>query len=280
MDICGNRVGLVAFSLFFPVLYTKGPNWVSYYTKFVLYYGSLTLIASLCLPLTIFRPRDPRNLLLVSAFMRRVATLLGLKYTLINPIEASKRLSSASRSSIVVINHQSSLDILLLLCELWPLMNGMCTIISKRSLLYTGPFGFMAFMSGVTFINRSAPEEARMIVNQTAQKCKENNWKLVVFPEGTRHHNPEKLDMLPFRLGAFNAALSAKIPIQPVVYSHYDFYDRKRKIFQPGGVRIHVLEPVETDSIEDPKGLSENTREKMLETFVEDSRLHPSIGSK
>ena len=274
MFLSCERFGAIVVALVFPLLYTKGPSWISFYTKFIIYYGSLTTIATVTLPLTLFRPFNPRNLIWVSAYMRKTAQLLGLKYSLMDSEIAQKRLSSDSGASIVVINHQSSLDILLLLCELWPLMDGQCTIISKKSLLYTGPFGFMALMSGVTFIDRGKPEEARQILNKTAQKCKENNWKLIVFPEGTRYHTPGKLDMLPFRFGAFNAAIFAKLPIQPVVYSHYDFYDSKKKICNPGEVRIHVLDKIELFS-EDPKKLSEMTRENMLKVLEDYAKTTP-----
>lgn len=71
---CGK---FVAFALLFPVLYTKGPTWIQFYTKFVIYYASLTISATICLPFTLLRPKDPRNLLWTNILMRKTATLLG-----------------------------------------------------------------------------------------------------------------------------------------------------------------------------------------------------------
>jgi len=261
------------------VLYTRGPSWIQFYTKFFIYYASLTLSASLVLPFTIFRPKDPRNLLWPQSLMKQTASLLGLRYTLTNEIQAKQRLSfdkEKDSTAIVVVNHQSSLDVLGLLCHLWPLMDGQCTVIAKKSLLFAGPFGLMAYMSGITFIDRNNHNEAKDIMNKTVEKCKEQNWKLVVFPEGTRCHRPKELDMRPFKLGAFNSALTSQVPVQPVVFSHYDWYDASTSFkCNPGGIRIHVLEPIECQNQTDAKSFAEKTRENMLHVLQEDAKNHP-----
>merc|ERR1739836_67463 len=125
MVLSCEEFGYVIFSLVFPVLYTRGPPWVQFYTKFFLYYASLTLSASVVLPFTVFRPKDPRNLLWPQYLMRQTASLLGLKYSLVNELQAKKRLcfKDEGSASVVVVNHQSSLDVLGLLCHLWPLMD-------------------------------------------------------------------------------------------------------------------------------------------------------------
>ena len=77
------ELATIGFSLLFPLLYTKGPSWVSFYTKFVIYYTSMTLSATVCLPFTLLRPKDPRNLLWTTYFMKKTAKLLG-KYNIPN----------------------------------------------------------------------------------------------------------------------------------------------------------------------------------------------------
>jgi lysophosphatidate acyltransferase len=93
--------------------------------------------------------------------------------------------------------------------------------------------------------------------------------KTVVFPEGTRNHHPTELDLLPFKLGAFGAAIEAQVPIQPIVFSHYDFFDTKAKLLNPGGVQIHVLDPIPTDGLgpDNVEELAKETRLKMLQVF-------------
>ena len=102
-----------------------------------------------------------------------------MEWTFVDPIDAKLKLSRTSGPAVVIVNHQSSIDVLALLCQLWPIMDGQCTVIAKKSLLYTGPFGFMAYMSGVTFIDRHKNIQARQAMEETAVKCKEDNLKLV-----------------------------------------------------------------------------------------------------
>jgi fatty-acyl-CoA synthase len=65
---------------------------------------------------------------------------------------------------------------------------------------------------------------------------------LVVFPEGRRHRGPE---MLPFRLGAFRAALEAGRPIVPVtLIGTRDIWPPDSWILHPGGVDIVVHEAI------------------------------------
>jgi hypothetical protein len=46
-------------------------------------------------------------------------------------------------------------------------MEGKCTVVSKKSLLFAGPFGIMAYLSGVTFIDRNGKADARQNLEET-----------------------------------------------------------------------------------------------------------------
>jgi 1-acyl-sn-glycerol-3-phosphate acyltransferase len=41
--------------------------------------------------------------------------------------------------------------------------------------------------------------------------CKSDGTKVLIFPEGTRHHNPENRELLKFKSGAFSAAIGAQV---------------------------------------------------------------------
>lgn len=270
------HIGVVAVGLIFPVVYCKGPSWVSYYTKFAIYYASLTVSATLVLPLAILRPKDSRNLLLPRYLLKATAKLLGLEWNFVDEELAKERLSLEAGPSVVVLNHQSSLDVLGLLCELWPYLDGRATVVAKKSLLLAGPFGLMAYMSGITFIDRSRGSEARTCLMDAVNACKAHDMKMIIFPEGTRNHSPTAPTMLNFKKGAFESAIGAQIPVQPVVFSHYNFFDRNAKVLNPGIVRIHVLEPIPTRGLPltDAKHLADKTRTFMLETLEKDANLY------
>ena len=121
----------LGFCFIFPFFYTRGPSCVVYYTKFTLYYISLTFISTICLPLTLFRPRDTRNLLWPGRFLKCTTQFLGLQWKYHHQDEEEEDIITKSKKSlitpgpaVVVINHQSSLDVLGLVTEIWPLLEG------------------------------------------------------------------------------------------------------------------------------------------------------------
>ena len=52
------------------------------------------------------------------------------------------------------------------------LMDGQVTVVAKKSLLFTGPFGLMGYMSGMTFIERRKNVETKQwnCANETTGK--------------------------------------------------------------------------------------------------------------
>ena len=78
--------------------------------------------------------------------------------------------------------------------------------------------------------------------------------------------------MLPFKHGAFAAAVANQVPVLPVVISHYDFLDLSEdKRLEAGLVDIDVLDPISTVGLtmDEVEGLAEETRKMMLRTFME-----------
>jgi len=137
------------------------------------------------------------------------------------------------------MNHQSAID-LAVLAYLWPII-GRATVVAKRELLYAFPFGQASYLWGTLFINRSNKKAAFDKLNQESQAITENDAKLLLFPEGTRHQSDK---LLPFKKGAFHIAIQSQCGIQPVVVSKYWFLDAKEKIFGRGRCVIHVLPEV------------------------------------
>jgi len=138
----------------------------------------------------------------------------------------------------------------------------------KRELLYSGPFGLMAYLSGTVFVDRSNPTRARASLNNALDYLTDKKIKLWLFPEGTRN---EGETFLPFKKGAFHMALQAQVPIVPMVISSYStFYSSKKKRFDNGGqVTIQILPPVPTKGLtaDDMDKLMESVRKPMLETY-------------
>lgn len=67
--------------------------------------------------------------------------------------------------------------------DIWPVMNK-TTVVAKRELLFVGPFGIAAYLSGLIFIDRVNGEKAKNTLNEAMEQLKQNKTKLWVFPEG------------------------------------------------------------------------------------------------
>jgi 1-acyl-sn-glycerol-3-phosphate acyltransferase len=136
--------------------------------------------------------------------------------------------------SVLVANHSSYLDGLVLLAAL----PGPLSFAAKRELasqIIAGPF---LRRLGCVFIERAAAagaggEASRLADVATSQR------RLVVFPEGTFDRAP---GLLPFRLGAFQVAVSAHVPVVPVALrGARDALRGDQWLPRPGPIEVEVL---------------------------------------
>ncbi|KAF9795289.1 hypothetical protein SFRURICE_004661, partial [Spodoptera frugiperda] len=119
-----------------------------YYIKFTLFIVMSLIFATAPMPLMLIKPFDPRNALIPAFFLRCFARILGLRWK----VRGLENVDN-SRGAVVLLNHQSSLD-LYALAIIWPLMSR-CTVVSKRSLQYLVPFGTATWLWGTVFIDRA-----------------------------------------------------------------------------------------------------------------------------
>ncbi|XP_066902854.1 1-acyl-sn-glycerol-3-phosphate acyltransferase beta isoform X2 [Halyomorpha halys] len=198
-------------------------------------------------------------------------------YTKILGIEWSLRrgdILKQDRGAIIVANHQNFLDILGL-CTIWDVMNK-CTAIAKKEFIYYFPFGTLLWLGGIVFIGRKNQKSAMNKLESAVRDLLNKKAKLWIFPEGTRNKKGKVL--LPFKNGAFRAAISTKAPIIPVVYSPYYFIDSVNKTFSRGKMVISVLEPISTEdlTLEDVDSLKEKTYKLMSDEY---EKLHTEAKS-
>ena len=108
-----------------------------------------------------------------------------------------------------MLNHQSSFD-LIGLFHLWHVC-GRLSVLGKKELLYLGPFGLACYYGGMTFIDRKKGPAALKSLTEAVILNKTLDLPVLVFPEGTRHHDRHKASLLPFKKGAFVAAIQAQV---------------------------------------------------------------------
>ncbi|KAH3668582.1 hypothetical protein OGAPHI_002336 [Ogataea philodendri] len=174
-------------------------------------------------------------------------------------IENQERLNGLP--AILISNHQSELDILVL-GRIFPKR---CVVTAKKQLKLIPFLGWFMALSGTFFLDRANHEKAIRVLNNALDNLKETNGGLFMFPEGTRSYS-SKPTLLPFKKGAFHLAVQAQIPIIPVVVSNTsNLYSLKLKNFNTGTIKIKVLEPISTEGLtkEDVPKLVEATQASM-----------------
>ncbi|KAI4172713.1 MAG: hypothetical protein LQ346_008542, partial [Caloplaca aetnensis] len=108
---------------------------------------------------------------------------------------------SAARPCVIIGNHQSELDVLLL-AHIFP---PYCSVTAKSSLKRIPFLGWFMALSGTVFIDRADSVSARAAFSGAAEEMLRHRQSVFIFPEGTRSYarGPE---MGAFKKGAFHLA--------------------------------------------------------------------------
>lgn len=138
---------------------------------------------------------------------------------------------------IIISNHQSLLDILLLNC-----LRYRYKWISKIELTKVPVIGWYLKMADYIVINRGN-EESKIEMLEKSYTCLKKGISIMIFPEGTRTLNNE---IGFFKRGAFQLALQANVPLLPVLIDGTGGILPKHGLIFGSGheIRIKVLDPV------------------------------------
>ncbi|KAK5048220.1 hypothetical protein LTR84_005890 [Exophiala bonariae] len=192
------------------------------------------------------------------------AITMGIKFDI---IDNGREILDSNRPVVIVVNHQTELDVLLLGC-VFPLH---CSVTAKKSLRNVPFLGWFMTLSGSVFIDRVDRTQAMKAFEGAARAMQDKQQSVAIFPEGTRSYSAEPM-LLPFKKGAFHLAVQAGVPIVPVVAENYSrVLNVKAKRFNAGTIRVKVLDPVPTKGLTaaDVDSLTRDVREKMLKTITE-----------
>ncbi len=139
---------------------------------------------------------------------------------------------------VVVANHQSILDILML-----SRLPREMKWVAKESLFKVPWVGWMLRMSGDIPIRRGDAESGGEALGR-AKEYLARGMNVMMFPEGTRS---AKGTLLPFKSGAFRLALEAGVPVLPVaVHGTAEGMPKGGPWVRPCRAFARILEPVET----------------------------------
>ncbi|NPA46070.1 MAG: 1-acyl-sn-glycerol-3-phosphate acyltransferase [Chlorobi bacterium] len=213
----------------------------------VITYGMIVVFSPLVL-LTISLP-FPTGFRMFSLLERLWARLLlmagGWRVKIMNP----EKRPSFKRQYIVVANHESMLDIPVML----RVVPAPLTFIGKIELARYPLFGYLYRRTNI-LVDRSSLESRKKVYEET-EKYIRAGINIGIFPEGGIIEDDQILH--PFKAGAFKMALEHGLPILPVV-----FLDNKKHLSydlfkgSPGKLRVKFLPPVEVK-----KGNADDWRE-------------------
>jgi len=151
------------------------------------------------------RPFD-RNLVVPGQLLRKVGLLLGKCYHGWE-FRLEGRWPEGLGPVIVVANHQSLLDIVLL-CRMPHEMKW----VMKEELFRIPWIGWLLRMTGDMAVRRGDAESGGEAIAR-AKAYLARGQSVIIFPEGTRSRDAR---LLPFKSGAFRLAIEAGVPVLPV----------------------------------------------------------------
>jgi len=167
---------------------------------------------------------------------------------------AGTRPADPRRPYVVVSNHESFSDILLLSHLPWEMK-----WLSKAEIMRIPFLGWCMRLAGDIPIWRGKVDSARDAMARSLEVLK-RRVSVLIFPEGTRSIGDE---MLPFKDGAFRLAITAGVPVLPLVVTGTKNALAKHDWrMNPADATVTVLEPIETTglTLDDVGALKERVR--------------------
>ncbi len=181
----------------------------------------------------LFSPRNPRHVSTFGRMFGRMAPLFGLKVELRYP-QGYQDFGNA----IYIANHQNNYDMVTASNIVLP----PTVTVGKKSLLWIPLFGQLYWLTGNLLIDRNNRTKAHSTIAEVVSHFKKKRISIWMFPEGTRSRGR---GLLPFKTGAFHAALAAGVPIIPVCVSNTSNKIKLNR-WNNGLVIVEMLPPVDT----------------------------------
>lgn len=203
-------------------------------------------------------PRNPKHVMTFGRMYGKLSHVFGIKMVYRIPEEAKHY-----GSCVYVGNHQNNYDMITMSNAVQP----RTVTVGKRSLIWIPFFGQLYWISGNILIDRSNRSKAHNTITQVADQIKKRNISVWMFPEGTRSRGR---GMLPFKTGAFHAAMAAGVPVVPVCVSTTQGRVKLNR-WNNGVVIVEMLPPVDTSKYtrEQVRELAEDCRQMMIKRIAE-----------
>ncbi|OTA19876.1 bifunctional L-3-phosphoserine phosphatase/1-acyl-sn-glycerol-3-phosphate acyltransferase [Xenorhabdus beddingii] len=181
----------------------------------------------------LFSPRDPRHVMTFGHAFGKLHKIFGIKLQERIPADAKE-----FGPSIYIGNHQNNYDMITMSNAVQP----RTVTVGKKSLVFIPFFGQIYWLTGNILIDRDNRTKAHGTISQVVDQITKRQVSVWMFPEGTRSRGR---GLLPFKTGAFHAAIAAGVPIVPVCVSSTH---KKIKLnrWDNGTVIVEMLPPIDT----------------------------------
>ncbi|MEZ9230065.1 1-acylglycerol-3-phosphate O-acyltransferase [Vibrio amylolyticus] len=201
----------------------------------------------------LFSPRNPKHVFTFGRYFGHMSKVFGIKLELRIPEDAYNR-----GQHVYIANHQNSWDLFTISSAVTPKV----VTVGKKSLAWMPLFGQLYWLTGNILIDRANRSKAKGTIDQVVDSIKKSGVSVWMFPEGTRSRGR---GLLPFKTGAFHAAIGAEVPIIPIVCSSTGGVKLNR--WDNGHVIVEMLPPVSTEGYgkENLRELANLCREQMKE---------------
>lgn len=204
----------------------------------------------------LFRPFYRDNTYTVAHILSGLAPLFGIKLVVRVPEDLTET------PKVIVANHQNTFDVVTISGGV---RKGVVSV-GKKSLKWVPFFGQLYWLSGNILIDRKNSSKAAGTINNTAEKMREKNLSVWMFPEGTRSVGR---GLLPFKTGAFHTAIQAKVPVIPIVMSSTDHFSINR--WNNGYAIVENLPPIDMSNATkaDVRDIAKSTHSQMAQKIAE-----------
>jgi putative phosphoserine phosphatase/1-acylglycerol-3-phosphate O-acyltransferase len=170
-----------------------------------------------------------------STFGRTLLTATGINLNV-----RGKENLTAQRPAVFIFNHRNQADPMIA----GTLVSDNFTSVGKKELENDPIVGTMGKIMDAAFIDRDDPQKAVEGLKKVEELARKG-LSILIAPEGTRLDTTE---VGPFKKGPFRIAMSAGIPIVPIVIRNAEVIAaRDSSTFNPGTVDVVVYPPIPVD---------------------------------
>jgi putative phosphoserine phosphatase/1-acylglycerol-3-phosphate O-acyltransferase len=170
-----------------------------------------------------------------STFGRALLTATGVNLNVLG-----KENLTAQRPAVFIFNHRNQVDPMIA----GRLVSDNFTSVGKKELENDPIVGTMGKIMDAAFIDRDDPKKAVEGLRKV-EELASKGLSILIAPEGTRLDTTE---VGPFKKGPFRIAMSAGIPIVPIVIRNAEVIAaRDSSTFNPGTVDVVVYPPIPVD---------------------------------